>query len=174
AGERSPARPGDLRRHPVQLLTRTGGEGHRGARPRKREGDGASDPAPRARDDGDLAGERPGGQMTSPLRDLISSMNSARVSALSRKAPSIADVTALEFCFSTPRISMQRWMASTTTATPRGWRTSFKVLAICVVKRSWTCSRRLNISTSRGSFDSPTILREGMYAMWHLPKNGMR
>ena len=23
-------------------------------------------------------------------------------------------------------------------------------------------------------FESPTILREGMYAMWHLPKNGSR
>ena len=43
-----------------------------------------------------------------------------RVRALLRKAPSIALVTAKEFCFSTPRIDMQRWVASMTTATPSG------------------------------------------------------
>ncbi len=99
-------------------------------------------------------------------------MNSARVSGRSRKAPSIADVTAFEFCFSTPRISMQRWIASITTATPRGWSTSFSVFAIWVVSRSCTWSRRLNISMSRGIFESPTIFRCGMYATCALPKNG--
>ncbi len=89
-------------------------------------------------------------------------MNSARVSAFSRKAPSIAEVTALEFCFSTPRISMHMCRASTTTATPRGWSTSSRVWAIWVVSRSCTWRRRAYISTSRGSLDSPTILREGM------------
>ena len=63
----------------------------------------AADAPPGARDDGDLAAEL---QMTSPLRDLISSRNSARVSGRSRKEPSIAEVTALEFCFSTPLIIM--------------------------------------------------------------------
>ena len=89
-------------------------------------------------------------------------MNSARVSAFSRKAPSMAEVTALEFCFSTPRISMHMCIASITTATPRGCSTSLSVCAIWVVSRSCTCSRRANISTSRGSFESPTILRDGM------------
>ena len=64
----------------------------------------AADPA-RPGDDGDLAGES---HRMRPLRDLISSMNSARVSGRSRKAPSMAEVTALEFCFSTPRMSMHR------------------------------------------------------------------
>ena len=54
------------------------------------------------------------------LRSLISSRNSIRVRALSRNAPSIALVTANEFCFSTPRIDMQRCVASMTTATPSG------------------------------------------------------
>ena len=44
-------------------------------------------------------------------RCLISSRNSMRVRALSRKAPSMALVTANEFCFSTPRIDMQRCVA---------------------------------------------------------------
>ncbi len=70
----------------------------------------------------------------------------------------MAEVTALEFCFSTPRISMHMCSASITTATPRGCSTSLIVWAIWVVSRSCTWSRRLNISTSRGIFDSPTIL----------------
>ena len=74
----------------------------------------------------------------------------------------MAEVTALEFCFSTPRMSMHMCRASTTTATPRGWSTSSRVWAIWVVRRSCTCSRRANISTSRGSLESPTILRDGM------------
>ena len=43
-----------------------------------------------------------------------------RVRELLRNAPSIALVTANEFCFSTPRIAMQRCVASITTATPSG------------------------------------------------------
>jgi hypothetical protein len=39
---------------------------------------------------------------------LISSMNSIRVIVRVRKTPSMADVTALEFDFSTPRIIMHR------------------------------------------------------------------
>lgn len=39
---------------------------------------------------------------------LMSSMNSIRVDCRVRKTPSIAEVTALEFCFSTPRMIMQR------------------------------------------------------------------
>ncbi len=39
---------------------------------------------------------------------LMSSMNSIRVDCRVRKTPSMAEVTALEFCFSTPRIIMQR------------------------------------------------------------------
>ena len=53
-----------------------------------------------------------------------------RVRVLLRKAPSIALVTANEFCFSTPRIDMHRWVASTTTATPSGDTLSRMVSAI--------------------------------------------
>ena len=88
-------------------------------------------------------------------------MNSARVSGRSRKAPSIAEVTAFEFCFSTPRISMQRWIASMTTATPRGWSASLSVFAICVVSRSCTWSPRAKSSTTRASFESPRIRSPG-------------
>ena len=42
-----------------------------------------------------------------------------RVRALSRNTPSMALVTANEFCFSTPRIDMQRCVPSQTTATPQ-------------------------------------------------------
>ena len=46
--------------------------------------------------------------------------NSSRVFASSRNDPSSALVIVFEFCFSTPRIIMQRCIASITTPTPRG------------------------------------------------------
>src|SRR5262249_54776818 len=149
----------DLPRNPVQLGTGARGQNNRRALPREGARHGSADAAACAGDDGNAADEP---QMMSPPRDLISSMNSARVSAFSRNAPSIAEVTAFEFCFSTPRMSMHMCSASITTATPRGWSTSSMVWAIWVVRRSCTWSRRLNISTSRGIFDSPTIFRDGM------------
>ena len=76
----------------------------------------------------------------------------------------MALVTAHEFCFSTPRIDMQRCVASITTATPIGAILSRIVSAICLVSRSCTCSRRLNTSTSRGILLSPITLVLGMYA----------
>ena len=65
-----------------------------------------------------------------------------RVRALLRNAPSMALVTAKEFCFSTPRIDMQRCVASMTTATPSGAIFSRMVSAIWFVSRSWICRRR--------------------------------
>ena len=50
----------------------------------------------------------------------ISSRNSCRVRASPWNTPSIALVVVTEFCFSTPRIAMQRCVASMTTATPSG------------------------------------------------------
>jgi len=47
-----------------------------------------------------------------------SDRNSSRVCLLSRNTPSIALVEAIEFCFSTPRITMHRWRASMITPTP--------------------------------------------------------
>ena len=72
------------------------------------------------------------------------------------------EVTAIEFCFSTPRIIMQKCMASMTTPTPLGWMTSWIVSAIWTVSRSCTCSRRANMSTRRGIFERPTTLPFGM------------
>jgi hypothetical protein len=72
------------------------------------------------------------------LRSLISSRNSIRVRASDRNDPSIELVTANEFCFSTPRMDMQRCVASITTATPRGAIFSLIVSAIWLVSRSWT------------------------------------
>ncbi len=43
-----------------------------------------------------------------------------RVRASSRKTPSIALVTVVDACFSTPRIAMHRCVPSQTTATPSG------------------------------------------------------
>src|SRR2546429_211618 len=142
ARERPAAVLADLRRDFRELLTGARGQRDGGALRRERQGNRAPDPAPRACDERDLPLERAlrRGQIWSPRPDLISSMNSARVSGRSRKEPSIAEVTAFEFCFSTPRMSIQRWIASMTTATPRGWRASFSVFAICVVSRSWPCS----------------------------------
>src|SRR5581483_10172850 len=55
---------------------------------------------------------------------LTSESSSFRVSLLSRKAPNIALVTAPECCFSTPRIIMQKCLASQMTATPLGLKSS--------------------------------------------------
>ncbi len=79
------------------------------------------------------------------------------------------EVTATEFCFSTPRIIMQKCIASITTPTPRGWMVSCIVSAIWVVSRSCTWRRRANMSTSRGIFERPTTFPFGMYATWALP-----
>ena len=81
-----------------------------------------------------------------------------RVRALLRNAPSIALVTANEFCFSTPRIDMHRCVASITTATPSGAIFSLMVSAISLVSRSCTWSRRLNTSTIRGILLRPMTL----------------
>src|SRR5579862_9575505 len=50
----------------------------------------------------------------------MSDRNSSRVSFCSRNAPSMVLVTVPEFCFSTPRIIMQKCCASTITPTPTG------------------------------------------------------
>ena len=85
-----------------------------------------------------------------------------RVRASVGTCPSIELVTANEFCFSTPRIDMQRCVASMTTATPSGAIFSRIVSAIWLVSRSCTCSRRLNTSTSRGILLRPMTLSLGM------------
>jgi len=56
--------------------------------------------------------------------------NSSRVCTFSRNAPSMALVTVCEFCFSTPRITMHRCRASTTTPTPNGAIFCWMALAI--------------------------------------------
>ena len=76
----------------------------------------------------------------------------------------MALVTANEFCFCTPRIDMHRCVASMTTATPTGEIFSLIVSAIWLVRRSCTCSRRANTSTSRGILLNPITLVLGMYA----------
>src|SRR5436309_3486858 len=83
-------------------------------------GDGEPDPARRAGDERELPGEGGGGRVAHPGPRLYTSRrNSSRVFASCSSAPRRALVTVLEFCFSTPRIIMQRWYASITTPTPR-------------------------------------------------------
>src|SRR5262249_50968558 len=106
-------------------------------------------------------------------RCAMSVMNSSRVFWFVWKLPSIALVVTREFCFSTPRMRMQRRSASRTTPTPRGPSCSWMVVAICVVMRSWTWSRRANTSTKRASLLMPTMRSRGMYATCALPKKGM-
>jgi len=52
------------------------------------------------------------------------------------------DVIVEECCFSTPRIIMHRCLASTTTPTPCGLMALPIASAICVVRRSCTCTHR--------------------------------
>src|SRR5204863_477048 len=81
------------------------GQDHGGALGGEGLRDGAADAAAGAGDQRNLAGQRLA-HSCSPRPALISSMNSARVSGRSRKPPDMAEVTALEFCFSTPRLAM--------------------------------------------------------------------
>lgn len=91
--------------------------------------------------------------------------NSSLVFAFSRKQPLIQLVVVLAPVFWTPRITIHRWLASTTTATPCGWRISNMASDTCFVSRSWSCSRRENISTMRAIFDSPMTRPSGIYPM---------
>src|SRR6476619_5960686 len=65
-----------------------------------------------------------------------SERNSERVRASSLKVPSKQDVFMTEFCFSTPRIIMQRCFASTTMPTPAGRSVFINASAICTVRFS--------------------------------------
>jgi hypothetical protein len=58
-------------------------------------------------------------------------MNSARVAGFVFNSPRTALVLVIEPGFRTPRIVMQLWLASTTTATPRGF-TSFMIKSAIV------------------------------------------
>src|SRR2546430_6367755 len=119
--------------------------------------DGEPDPARRPGDERELPGEGGGGRVAHPGPRLYTSRrNSSRVFASCSSAPRKALVTVLEFCFSTPRIIMQRWYASITTPTPRGSSTSMSASATWSVRRSCTWSRRANTSITRGILERPT------------------
>ena len=83
-------------------------------------------------------------------------MNSARVLSV-LNSPVNADVVAIECCFWIPRITMHMCCASITTATPSGFSVSAMQLRISTVRRSCTCSRRANASTTRGILERPPI-----------------
>src|SRR6266511_334064 len=97
----------------------------------------------------------PAGDAIQTLRLPISERNSSRVATDSRKVPSTEDVIMIEFCFSTPRIIMHRWRASIITPTPRAPIDSMTSWEICSVSRSWSCSRRAYMSTTRASLETP-------------------
>src|SRR5436309_12639229 len=119
--------------------------------------DGAPDPPRGARHERDLPLERDrGGGHSAARPPCTRRRNSSRVFASWSSAPRSALVTVFEFCFSTPRIIMQRWYASITTPTPKGSSTSMSASATWSVSRSWTWSRRANTSITRGILESPT------------------
>src|SRR5579871_2738847 len=95
---------------------------------------------------------------------LSSERNSSRATLLLRNSPSMALVTVWGRCFSTPRIIIQKWLASHLTATPRGAMASWIASATCWVRRSCTCSRRANMFTIRGILLSPMTFFAGKYA----------
>src|SRR6266571_2676821 len=106
-------------------------------------------------DEGEPTGERRGAH-SRPRPPYTSLRNSSRVFASWSSAPRSALVTVLEFCFSTPRIIMQRWYASITTPTPCGSSTSMSASATWSVSRSCTWSRRAKTSITRGILERPT------------------
>lgn len=92
-----------------------------------------------------------------------SDRNSSRVFALDRIHPSIQLVVVVAPVFCTPLMTMHKWLDSIMTATPCGFKTSLIARATCFVRRSWTCSRRENISARRASFERPKTLRFGYF-----------
>mmetsp|Transcript_5266 Transcript_5266/g.14949 ORF Transcript_5266/g.14949 Transcript_5266/m.14949 type:complete len:367 (+) Transcript_5266:147-1247(+) len=98
--------------------------------------------------------------------------NSARVLELDSKHPLTLLVTVLAEHFCTPRMTIQKWEHSTTTATPRGSTASTMASAICLVRRSCTCRRRENTSAMRAILERPIILPLGIYPMWTRPVKG--
>jgi len=95
-------------------------------------------------------------------RRLINVRNSSRVLASFLKQPSMALVTVGLFWLCAPRISMQRCLASITTATPRGLTLVLITSANCRVNRSWTWSRCEKALTSLGIFDRPMTFPFGI------------
>ena len=116
--------------------------------------------------------------------------NSSRVFGSSRNLPIIDEVTVKLPGFWTPLIVMHMWLgmeckikedkyknkqtppvplfylASTTTATPCGWRIVSMATAICLVNLSWTCSLLEYISAIRANLLRPKTLSFGIYPMW--------
>jgi hypothetical protein len=88
--------------------------------------------------------------------------NSWRVFSLDRIHPSMQLVVVVAPVFCTPRITIQRWLDSITTATPCGWSISDRASATCLVRRSCTWRRRANISAMRASLERPMTRRLGM------------
>lgn len=89
--------------------------------------------------------------------------NSSLVFALDLMHPNMQLVVVVLLVFCTPRMTMQRWDDSMTTPTPNGLSTSAIARATCFVRRSWTWSRRENISARRASFERPRTRRSGIY-----------
>lgn len=120
--------------------------------------------------------------------EFINVRNSSRVFCCVRKQPSMHEVVVIAPGFCTPRIVIHKCLkynvsavstarhdadetrnrthvASMTTATPRGLIASSTAIAICFVRRSWTCSLREKVSAMRASLESPNTSFLGMYAM---------
>eukprot|EP00834_Sanchytrium_tribonematis_P000349 NODE_6_length_70510_cov_1.054395.p54 type:complete len:129 gc:universal NODE_6_length_70510_cov_1.054395:35757-36143(+) len=66
--------------------------------------------------------------------------NSSLVFGSLRKTPCIEEVTVFACVLETPRMTMQKCLHSTTTATPCGSKIFIKASAICLVNRSCTCN----------------------------------
>jgi hypothetical protein len=88
--------------------------------------------------------------------------NSFLVFSLFSMQPSTQLVIVVALVFSTPRITIHRWLDSITTATPCGFRTSMTAWATSLVRRSWIWRRRENMSAIRGSFEIPITSLSGM------------
>ena len=63
------------------------------------------------------------------------------------------------------RRERETYVASMTTATPRGLMASWTARAICLVIRSWIDNRLLKVSAIRASFDMPRTSLLGIYAI---------
>ena len=93
---------------------------------------------------------------------LMRAKNSFLVFSSFKKSPRSAEVVVVAFAFCTPRICIQKCLASMTTPTPFAPMCVLKASAICSVSCSWICKRLANISTRRGILESPTTFLSGI------------
>lgn len=89
-------------------------------------------------------------------------INSSLVFVLFLNAPNILLVMVVAVVFSTPLITMHKWLLSMTTATPNGLKIASMAIATCLVNLSCSCNRLANISAILANLLNPRTFPFGI------------